>query len=240
MKQKILVTGANGQLGMELRELSSAYSLFNFIFLSRQELAIENAESVKHFFAKNRPQYCINCAAYTAVDKAESEKEQEQAFLINAEAVGILAAACNEQNTILIHISTDFVFNGEAAVPYNEDSPADPVSIYGVSKLEGEKLALQNNPRTIIIRTSWVYSSYGKNFVKTMLRLMSEKNEISVVNDLYGSPTYAADLAESILKIINSLKSQSSKLTAHSSQLQAVFIIIVMMGLSVGMILLLR
>jgi dTDP-4-dehydrorhamnose reductase len=209
----ILVTGANGQLGMELQQISSHYPGYDFIFLSKQELAIENVAAVKNRFQQHQPKYCINCAAYTAVDKAESEKDL--AYRINAEAVGIVAAACKEHNTILIHISTDYVFNGQANTPYKEDAPVDPINIYGASKLEGERLAVKNNPGTIIIRTSWVYSSYGKNFVKTMLRLMSEKKELSVVNDQFGSPTYAADLAEAVLQIISKLTANSSQLTAY-------------------------
>lgn len=204
----ILVTGANGQLGMELRDLASNQSSFSFVFLSREELPIENDEAIKSVFEKYRPQYLINCAAYTAVDKAESEKEQ--AFLINSAAVGILARNCKEFDTQLIHISTDYVFNGKANAPYHEDSPTDPVNMYGASKLDGENQALTNDPAVIIIRTSWVYSSYGKNFVKTMLRLMNEKKEISVVNDQFGSPTYAADLAEGIIGIIKKIHADSS------------------------------
>jgi dTDP-4-dehydrorhamnose reductase len=199
----IIVTGANGQLGMELRELSPLYHHFDFIFLSRQELAIENAKAVNQFFKKHRPLYCINCAAYTAVDKAETEKEQ--AFLINAGAAGILATACKENQSRLIHISTDYVFDGTAMTPYQVDSPTKPQGVYGASKLEGERLAMQNDPDTIIIRTAWVYSEFGKNFVKTMLRLMNEKEEINVVSDQIGSPTYAADLAEIILQIVSYL-----------------------------------
>jgi dTDP-4-dehydrorhamnose reductase len=205
----IMVTGANGQLGMELRELSVSYSQYNFIFLSHNELAIENADEIKLYFEKNHPQFCINCAAYTAVDKAELEKEQ--AFLINGEAVGNLAVACKEHNTKFIHISTDYVFDGTASVPYKEDAPVNPQSVYGASKLEGEKLALQYNPETSIIRTSWVYSSYGKNFVKTMLKLMKEKEEINIVNDQRGSPTYAGDLAEAIMQIIGKLTSHPER-----------------------------
>jgi dTDP-4-dehydrorhamnose reductase len=205
----IVVTGASGQLGKELSELAALYLQFNFIFLTKKDLPIEESEAVRNFFKSNRPQYCINCAAYTAVDKAKSEKEL--AFLINGEAVGVLAEACKENNTNFIHISTDYVFDGMATIPYKEESPTNPQSVYGASKLEGEKRAMQLNPDSIIIRTSWVYSEFGKNFVKTMMKLMGEKDEINVVNDQIGSPTYAHDLAECILQIIISdFKSQTS------------------------------
>jgi dTDP-4-dehydrorhamnose reductase len=200
-KPKILVTGVNGQLGKELQELASSYPQFQFVFLSKEDMPIHQFELVRHFFATLKPAYCINCAAYTAVDKAESEKEL--AFLINGEAVGVLASICREHQARFIHISTDYVFNGEATYPYTENFPTDPINVYGASKLEGEKQAIQLNPDSIIIRTSWVYSSYGKNFVKTMIRLMSEKDEVKVINDQLGSPTYAADLATAILTIIS-------------------------------------
>jgi dTDP-4-dehydrorhamnose reductase len=206
-KQEILITGANGQLGKELKELASSYRQFNFIFLSREDLPIHDFEQVQNFFKTSPPQYCINCAAYTAVDKAESEKEL--AVLINGVAVGLLAAACKEYDTKLIHISTDYVFDGAATTPYKEDTPPNPQSVYGASKLEGEKLAQQFDHPSIILRTSWVYSEFGKNFVKTMLKLMSEREQVNVVNDQLGSPTYAADLAEAILQIIASGKWQA-------------------------------
>ncbi len=201
MKQKILVTGSNGQLGKELQEIAPSFPFFDFIFLSRTDLPIHDVEKVKNLFKINYPQYLINCAAYTAVDKAETEKEL--AFQINGEAVGVLAAICKEHYCKFIHISTDYVFDGTASVPYKEDSPTNPQSVYGASKLEGEKQALQLNPDSLIIRTSWVYSEFGKNFVKTMMKLLNEKDEISVVNDQIGSPTYAKDLAEVILQIIS-------------------------------------
>lgn len=203
-RPKILVTGANGQLGKEVKELVLSYPLFEFVFLSRNDMPIDHFELVRNFFNTLKPAFCINCAAYTAVDKAESEKDL--AFLINGEAVGVLAAVCKEHNTKFIHVSTDYVFNGDATYPYTENFPTDPINVYGASKLEGEKQAIQLNPDCIIIRTSWVYSSFGKNFVKTMLRLMNEKNEVNVINDQLGSPTYAADLAEIILKIIPAWK----------------------------------
>jgi dTDP-4-dehydrorhamnose reductase len=200
LKSKILVTGGNGQLGKELREFSSLHTGLDFVFLSREELPIEQFELVRNYFNTLKPAYCINCAAYTAVDKAESEKEL--AFQTNGEAVGVLAAVCKEHDTKFIHISTDYVFNGEASYPYTENFPTDPINVYGASKLEGEKEAIELNPDSIIIRTSWVYSSSGKNFVNTMIRLMSEKDEVKVIKDQLGSPTNAADLAETIFNII--------------------------------------
>ncbi len=199
-KPVILVTGSNGQLGKELRELESAYPQFAFVFLSREDLPIHHFELVRNSFRAYHPQYLINCAAYTAVDRAETEREL--AFQVNAEAVGVLAAVCRENGCRFIHISTDYVFDGTATIPYKENSPVNPQSIYGASKLEGERQALEFNAEAIIIRTSWVYSEYGKNFVKTMLHLMKERDEINVVNDQVGSPTYAADLAKAILDII--------------------------------------
>jgi dTDP-4-dehydrorhamnose reductase len=199
-KNKILVTGSNGQLGKELKEIAVEFPQFDFIFLSREDLPIHHFELLRNFFKGYHPQYLINCAAYTAVDKAESEKEL--AFQVNAEAVGVMAAVCKEYGTSFIHVSTDYVFDGTATTPYKEDAPTNPQSVYGASKLEGEKQAIQFNPDSIIIRTAWVYSEFGKNFVKTMLKLMSEREEINVVSDQVGSPTYAADLAAAIMKII--------------------------------------
>ena len=200
LKSKILVTGGNGQLGKELRELSSLHTGLEFIFLSREDLPIHQFELVRNYFKTVRPAYCINCAAYTAVDKAESEKDL--AFQINGEAVGVLAAVCKEHNTKFIHISSDYVFNGEGTYPYKENFPTDPINVYGASKLEGDTQAMHLNPDSIILRTSWVYSSFGKNFVKTMMKLMSEKDEVKVIKDQLGSPTNAADLAETIFNII--------------------------------------
>jgi dTDP-4-dehydrorhamnose reductase len=201
-KPKILVTGSNGQLGKELKQLESDFPQFEFIFLSREDLPIHHFELVRNFFKGYQPQFLINCAAYTAVDRAETEKDL--AFQVNGEAVGVLAAVCKEYGTKFLHISTDYVFDGNATAPYKEEESTNPQSVYGASKLEGEKEALHFNSATIIIRTSWVYSAFGRNFVKTMIKLMSEKEQLYVVNDQVGSPTYAADLAEVIMQIISS------------------------------------
>jgi dTDP-4-dehydrorhamnose reductase len=199
-KPAIIVSGKNGQLGNELKDLSLSFPQFEFYFFDRTELDIAKTADVSAVFEKIKPAYFINTAAYTAVDKAESE--QELAYTINAEAAGNIAKACKTHGTRLIHISTDYVFNGNADQPYKEDDKTDPVNYYGYTKWMGEQLALQNNPGTIVIRTSWVYSVYGHNFVKTMLRLMKERTDISVVNDQVGSPTYAKDLASAIMQII--------------------------------------
>jgi len=195
----ILVTGANGQLGMEFRLLENKYP-FTFYFVAKDELSVTDFSAITDFIKKNSIDYCINCAAYTAVDKAETETEN--AFLVNATAVGNIARACKENNTKLFHFSTDYVFDGTADQPYKESDEVSPVNAYGASKLKGEQLALQSNEETIVIRTSWVYSRYGKNFVKTMMKLMKEKDKLSVVSDQRGCPTYAADLAESVMNII--------------------------------------
>lgn len=195
----IIVTGANGQVGKELRDLSGNVHNVNFTFLSKDDMPIENFELVRTLFSIRRPDVVINCAAYTAVDQAEQARDL--AFLINGEAVGILAAVCNEMQCRFIHISSDYVFDGNATTPYRESDFTSPVNAYGASKLDGEEQAFRLNPDAIVVRTSWVYSSYGKNFVRTMVRLMNDKKEISVVDDQVGSPTYAADLAEALFAI---------------------------------------
>jgi len=203
-KQKILVTGSNGQLGSELQELAPSYHNYQFHFLTRKGFPLDHNSAIERTISDLWPDFVINCAAYTAVDKAESEKEL--AFQINGSAVGELAKSCAERHIKFIHISTDYVFDGSSRTPLTEDHPVNPINIYGESKLAGEQAALKNNPDSIIIRTSWVYSFYGKNFVKTMLRLMAEKEGINVVGDQYGSPTYAADLAKVVIDIIESEK----------------------------------
>ena len=198
----ILVTGANGQMGNELQVLAPNFSDYNFLFVTKEELNIADASILEKYFSEHSIDFCINCAAYTAVDKAESEAEN--AFLINATAVANLASVCEKNNTQLIHISTDYVFDGTAIESYTETGNTNPASVYGKSKLQGEVWAMQNAPSTIIIRTAWLYSSFKNNFVKTMLRLMKERESLNVVSDQLGCPTYAADLAAAIMKIIES------------------------------------
>ena len=204
----ILVTGANGQLANEIKELTSGFPDFKFVFTRREDLPIENKNAIESFFEKEPIHYCINCAAYTAVDKAESEKELS--FLINAEAVGNLAAICKNHQAKFIHISTDYVYDGNKGEPLKETDSVGPVNIYGSSKLKGEELAIEKNSSSLIIRTSWVYSSFGANFVKTMLRLFKEKDHLNVVSDQVGSPTYAADLAEVIMRFVQKMESGQS------------------------------
>lgn len=208
----VLVTGSNGQVGSELRELSSNYP-YKFYFTDKKELDITNLQSIRKYIIENNIDTIINCAAYTAVDKAETEKEL--ANKINHLAVKNLAMLSNEFGIKLIHISTDYVFDGTNFKPYTEDDVANPQSVYGKTKLDGEKATLEYNLKnSIIIRTSWVYSYYGNNFVKTMLRLGKEKESLGVIFDQVGTPTYAKDLARTILDIIP--KIQNSKLSIYN------------------------
>ncbi|MXO34377.1 dTDP-4-dehydrorhamnose reductase [Apibacter sp. B3889] len=200
--KKILITGGDGQLGRSLKQRIKDKPLVNysFVFTDIQELDVLDEMFVKTYFFSNRFDYVINCAAYTAVDKAESDIEMAEK--LNADAVKYLARASASQKATFIHISTDYVFSGEESTPRKEDDPVAPLGIYGQTKLNGEVFAQYYNPKTYIIRTSWLYSPYGVNFVKTMLKLFKEKDEINVIKDQIGSPTNALDLADAILTII--------------------------------------
>lgn len=198
----VLVTGANGQLGQSIKSIANKYPTIQFVYTDFYEMDITNIESCTNAFLKYQPQFCINTAAYTAVDKAESEPEK--AHLINGLGSENLAKVCKENDTILLHISTDFIFDGTSKKPYLESDFPNPQSVYGQTKLEGE-IAIQNTwEKHFIIRTSWVYSQFGANFMKTMLRLASERDSLSVVSDQIGTPTNAVDLAEVLLTIVKS------------------------------------
>jgi dTDP-4-dehydrorhamnose reductase len=192
----ILITGSNGQLGNELKRIAHRYPDFHFTWTDVDELDISSAEAVQEFLKIQPQNLIINCAAYTAVDKAESESEK--AFLVNSSSVKVMAEAALQSGTGLLHISTDFVFDGNKSTPYIEDDPVNPLSVYGKSKLEGEVYALKAG---IVIRTSWLYSVFGNNFLKTILRLGKERKELRIVFDQAGTPTLAADLASALLAV---------------------------------------
>lgn len=197
----VLVTGAGGQLGQALRAQAHLHDDITFHFATSAEADITNAESLNAVFTAFKPNYCINTAAYTAVDKAESEPEK--AYAVNVSGAANLATVCKEFNTVLVHVSTDFVFDGNKQTPYTEDDATNPQGMYGTTKRNGE-LAIQNIlAQNYIVRTSWVYSQYGSNFMKTMLRLGTERDTLSVVNDQVGTPTNANDLATALLQIID-------------------------------------
>ncbi|MDT0555572.1 dTDP-4-dehydrorhamnose reductase [Patiriisocius hiemis] len=198
--KKILVTGANGQLGKCLKDASEVYPQFQFTFASREQLDISDKNAVSSLFASENISHCINAAAYTNVDKAESEKEQ--AFAINAEAVKQLAQVCSENNTILYHISTDYVFDGTNNTPYIEEDEVNPINVYGASKLEGELNIQDALSNYFIIRTSWLYSQYGHNFMNSMIRFAREGRPLTITTEQTGVPTNANDLAKAILKLI--------------------------------------
>ena len=212
----ILVTGSMGQLGSEIKELSSNYN-YNFFFTTRDDIDITSKDSIKEFCQTNSINVIINCAAYTAVDKAQSDIEN--ADLVNRKAVKKLSIIAKELNIKLIHISTDYVFDGKNFKPYVEEFQTNPQSIYGKTKLDGENEIRDINPlNSIIIRTSWVYSYYGNNFVKTMLRLGKEKEELSVIFDQVGTPTYAKDLAITILDIIPQIENSKVEIYNYSNE----------------------
>lgn len=201
--KKILVIGGNGQLGNCFKKIAPDFSNnFEFNFAGSEDLDITDSNAVDNFFEDYQPDFCINAAAYTAVDLAETEIEK--AFAVNASGVANVAEACKKAKTILIHISTDYVFDGESNISYSEDNFTNPQGVYGASKLKGEELALEHNPKTIVIRTSWLYSEFNKNFVKTMLNLFTIKDELGIVSDQFGQPTNANDLAAAVMKIISS------------------------------------
>ena len=196
----ILVTGANGQLGSELQNISTN-TQHRFYFTDIEELDLTDIRSIQQYFIGKNISFCINCAAYTAVDKAETDIEN--AIAVNVNAVRNLAGVCAVNNTLLVHISTDFVYDGNSRRPYIESDRPKPINVYGQTKFEGENQAIKEHHGTIIIRTSWLYSTSGTNFVKTMLKAGIEKEKLNVVFDQIGTPTYAADLAEVILRIVD-------------------------------------
>jgi len=198
--KNILVTGSSGQLGSEIKERALNFPQYQFTFADIEELDLTNSEAVNTFFKEHKFDSCINCAAYTAVDNAEDDREL--ALLVNFDAVKNLAEACSSHNTFLVHISTDYVFDGTNYKPYEETDPPSPNSYYGLTKLKGEEAVFSMSDHAVIIRTSWLYSAYGNNFVKTMLRLGKTNEQIGVVADQVGTPTYAGDLADTILTIL--------------------------------------
>ena len=203
----ILVTGANGQLGSEIRELAPLHKNLNFTFTDIDELDITQHHTLEKFFLKNKFECIINCAGFTAVDLAE--KEKEKATLLNVSAVKNLAEFSSSQNALLVHISTDYVFDGRNFRPYLESDLTNPKSIYGKSKLDGEVEVIFNAQKAIIFRTSWLYSLFGHNFVKTILKLAKENDSLNIIYDQVGNPTYARDLAKAILEIVPAYKEKS-------------------------------
>lgn len=197
----VLVTGCHGQLGTEIQKITAADQKNHWYFTDVDTLDICNGTAVEAAFSEHQIDVCVNCAAYTAVDMAEDQPEI--AAFINAFAPKLLADTCLKHNALLVHISTDYVFNGQAQTPYKEDDPIDPNSVYGQTKAEGERLIRESRCNHVIVRTAWLYSSTGKNFVKTMLQLAENRNSVNVVCDQKGTPTWAGDLAKAILLLIN-------------------------------------
>jgi dTDP-4-dehydrorhamnose reductase len=210
----VLVAGANGQLGQSIQFVAGNYPNIQFVFSSSLDLDITNKENCESVFSQSKPDYCINAAAYTAVDKAESEPEK--AHLINVIGAKNLAEVCKDFGATLIHISTDFVFDGNKTFPYIEEDSTNPQSIYGQTKLDGEIAIQEVLDKYFIIRTSWVYSQFGNNFMKTILRLAKERTSLNIVSDQIGTPTNALDLAEVVLKIVESQKSKVERETNNT------------------------
>lgn len=202
-KPVLLVTGSEGQLGSEIKLLANHYSGYAFLFIDKEDLDLTDESAFVEYANLHQPDYIINCAAFTAVDLAE--KENEVATKVNADVPAMLATYCRANDTRLIHISTDYVFDGNGNIPVSEEHLPNPLSVYGVTKLNGEKRVLEILPNAYLIRTSWVYSVFGKNFLKTMLSLGKQRQELNVVVDQVGTPTCARDLADAILKVIQSI-----------------------------------
>jgi dTDP-4-dehydrorhamnose reductase len=212
----VLVTGANGQLGSEIRDVSKNYD-YKFTFTDRENLDISNKKELKEFFETDEFDAILNCGAYTAVDQAEDDIEN--ANLINGEAVKFLSEIAKDKNIKLLHVSTDYVFSGKNFKPYREDDEVNPIGVYGKSKLLGEKYLLEIAPKnSIIIRTSWVYSSFGNNFVKTILKYGKERDLLKVVYDQIGTPTYARDLAKVILDILPKIENSEPEIFHYSNE----------------------
>ncbi|MDB4007309.1 dTDP-4-dehydrorhamnose reductase [Flavobacteriaceae bacterium] len=204
---KVLVIGSGGQLGLEFQKISNSYDSLSWVFSTIKTLDLLKLDIISSFLNDINPSVIINCAAYTSVDKAETESKL--ADLINHKAVDFISRWTSDNNKKLVHISTDYVFDGLSKLPLSENSITNPVNEYGRSKLKGEQVCLKNDPNSIVIRTSWLYSSFGKNFVKTMIYLMKKNKSVKVVNDQVGSPTYAHDLARLIIEIIINYKNES-------------------------------
>ena len=197
----ILVTGANGQVGQELQVIANDFAAYNCYWVDRAELDITNQAAVNDFFAANALDYCINCAAYTAVDKAETD--QENAHAVNVLGVQYLAEACAQHQVKMLHISTDYVYHNSQNTPFVEVDITNPQGVYAQTKLEGDLAALKYNPKSLVLRTSWVYSSFGHNFVKTMIKLGTDRDKLTIIFDQIGSPTYARDIAITLLHIVS-------------------------------------
>jgi len=204
---KVLVIGSDGQLGLEFQKISNSFDSLSWFFSTIKTLDLLKLETISSFLNDINPSVIINCAAYTSVDKAETESKL--ADLINHEAVDIISRWTSDNNKKLVHVSTDYVFDGLSKLPLSENSNTNPINEYGRSKLKGEQVCLKNDTNSIIIRTSWLYSSFGNNFLKTMIELMKKNNSVKVVNDQIGSPTYAYDLAKVIIEIIMNNKNKS-------------------------------